>query len=494
MKRLFILVNLVFFGLSLGLAQSGEIIDDIYITPNEASMVKEARKARTVKQKTPSLPHSTIYRDGAREIVFIDEYGNRTTVLADTLYVIDGELIADTMVVDTVEIDEEGYYLNGFRGSQSDYEYAERIRRFHNPRFTITIADPGYNDIFFLDNNYWNVYIDGIYATITPTWTNPYWWNYQYSTFSYNSWAWRYNWGYPYYSGWGLGSYYHWGYPYYGGWYGGLYDYYSPWSSWYYGYYGPGSYYGWGYPYYGGYYGYGSYYPYYYGGYYPYYGGAWYNTTNQTSRRSSAGTRTIVDSSRETRRSAVVNSGSRSTSARSNATRVSRYPSGTTSGQTQSSAVGTRGTRSSYSSDVDTRMRTGAVRTSQEWRNVRENNARTYSTPASSGRSSSVINRTNPSTSRSAGATSSSTRSSTRSSYENADRSSRSAGYGTSSSRSSYQMNTRSYDSSSSSTRSSGSYSSGSSSSSRSSGGSYSGGGSSSSGGGSRSSGGGGRR
>ncbi|MFR0836185.1 MAG: hypothetical protein ACLSG8_08715 [Barnesiella sp.] len=31
--------------------------------------------------------------------------------------------------------DGEGYYLNGFNGSQSDYEYATRIRRFHNPRF-----------------------------------------------------------------------------------------------------------------------------------------------------------------------------------------------------------------------------------------------------------------------------------------------------------------------------------------------------------------------
>ena len=47
--------------------------------------------------------------------------------------------------------DNTGYYLNGFEGSQSDLEYAERIRRFHNPKFTIHISDPAYTDIYFLD-------------------------------------------------------------------------------------------------------------------------------------------------------------------------------------------------------------------------------------------------------------------------------------------------------------------------------------------------------
>lgn len=114
--------------------------------------------------------------------------------------------------------DGEGYYLNGFNGSQSDYEYATRIRRFHNPRFTITIGDPGYNDIYFLNSSDWNVYIDGPYAWVTPTWSNPWYWNYTWAPASYGSWTWRmYPWG-PY---WGGGISWNWGYNW-------------GWNSWYY--------------------------------------------------------------------------------------------------------------------------------------------------------------------------------------------------------------------------------------------------------------------
>lgn len=487
MKRYLIFTYFMLFGLSLGFAQSGKVIDDIYVTPNDAQMVNEVKASKKAKERKESQ-QSAIYRNGAREIVFIDQYGNKTTAISDTVYIVDNEVYADTIV------DEEGYYLNEFKGSKSDFEYAERIRKFHNPRYTITIADPGYNDVYFLDNNYWNVYMDGMYSTITPTWNNPYYWDYQYSPFSYNSWAWRYNWGYPswgsYYGmGWSnpwYSGYYGWGGHY--GWGGGWYDpWYSPWYSSYYGWGG----YGWGYPYYGGYYGYG------YGGY-PYYGGGlgyggWYDTTTQTSRRNHSGTRTIVDSNAASRRTSAINSGASATSSRSGYTTVSRQPaSSATTGRTQNSAVGARSTRSSYSPNVNTNMRTGSVRTSQEWTNVRSNNTRTYSTPTSSGRSSSVINRTNPS-SRGTVAPNSGRTTSTRSSYESSGSSSRSSSHGIYPSRSS--GDSRSYESSSSSrSSSSGSYSSGSSSS-RSSGGSYSSGSSSSSSSGSsRSSGGGGRR
>ena len=45
MKRFLILINLIIFGLSLGFAQSGKIIDDIYVTPNDAQMVNEVMRA-----------------------------------------------------------------------------------------------------------------------------------------------------------------------------------------------------------------------------------------------------------------------------------------------------------------------------------------------------------------------------------------------------------------------------------------------------------------
>ena len=458
MKRFFILTNLFIFGLSLGFAQTGKIIDDIYVTPNDAQMVQEVKAAIKTKTKNTETPQSTIYRNGAREIVFIDRNGNRTTAVSDTVYVVDGEVIADSIVYDN-NSEEEGYYINGFTGSKSDLEYAERIRRFHNPKYTITIADPGYNDIYFLDDNYWNVYVDGMYATITPTWTNPYWFNYQYSPYSYNSWGWRSS----LYSPFGWGSYYGWG-GYYDPWYSGYYGwggFYDPWYS---------GYYGWGYPYYGGWGGY-------YGGWgFPYYGGyfgsGWYDTTNQTSRRNYAGGRSVFDSGTTSRRNSVINSASGSS--RSGYTSVSRDPS--LAGSQRTSAVTSRGTRSSYSPDVDTRMRTGSVRSAQDWNNVRSNSSRTYSTPAAGERSSSVINRTNPATrsssvnqgsgrtydSRSSSATTPSR------SYDSSSRSTTPA-----------YTPARSYDSGSS--RSSGSISSGSSS-------------SGSSSGGSRSSGGGGRR
>ncbi len=473
MKRFLIFANLFIFGLSLGYAQSGRIIDDIYVTPNDAQMVQEVKSASKAKTKKQKPAQSAVYRNGAREIVFIDQNGNRTTAVSDTVYIVDGELIADSLEADSLSLD-EGYYLNGFSGSKSDLEYAERIRRFHNPRYTITIADPGYNDIYFLDDNYWNVYIEGMYATITPTWTNPLWFSYQNSPFSYNSWAWRNNWGYPYYSGWG--GYYGWnGYnswgSYYDPWYSGYYGwggYYDPWYS---------GYYGWGYPYYGGYYGWGGYgwdYPY-YGGYY---GGGWNNSTNQTSRRNYAGGRTAIDTNTSSRRNSVINPASGS--GRSGYTSVSREPS--VAGSQRTATVSPRTTRSTYSPDVNTRMRTGSVRTSQEWSNVRSNNTRVYTEPSSGERSSSVINRTNPTT------RSSSVNTNSGRTYESRSSSSAPSRSYDSSSGSSNSTYTPSRSSDSGSSRSSSSYSSGSSSS-----GSYSSG-SSSSGGGSRSSGGGGRR
>lgn len=109
--------------------------------------------------------------------------------------------------------EEDGYYLNGFNGTESDYQYAERIRRFHNPRFTVHISDPFYNDLFFLNSYDWNVYMDGSFAWVTPTWTNPWSWNYMWTPFNYSSIGWRSSlWGFG--GGWGMNPWHgggHWG-------------------------------------------------------------------------------------------------------------------------------------------------------------------------------------------------------------------------------------------------------------------------------------------
>ncbi len=449
MKRIyFFSLFLIGFAVISSAQSKGQIIDDVYLTPNDQSMIKKAEKVRRTAEPA-------VYRNGAREIVFIDQNGNRTNIVSDTVFVINNDTL---MQVDNYE---DGYYLNGFKGSQSDLEYAERIRRFHNPRYTIHISDPQYSDIYFLNNSDWNVYVDGSYAYVTPTWTNPYWWNYNYSPHSSWSWGlgWGSYWGRPYYGSY-WGSYYGWGY-------GGYYD---PWYSSYYPWY-TGNYWGYGgYPYYGGYYGFGYGYPYYGGGYYgyPYYGGGYYynnNTVDVSSRRRSTinNDRSVPDPTVNTnRRSAVI--GERSSANPYTVVSRSRENQGNYDGSMS-------GVRRS----ADARG-TGAVRSSGEWSNVRSSSE--YSTRTE--RSSSVMtNRSNPSEIRrsdgygtsprsydNSGSRSNGNNYPSRSSYESGSRSSGS--YSTPSrSSSSYDGGSRSSSSSSSSSSSGSSRSSGSTSSNR---------------------------
>jgi len=242
----------------LGMGQTKTpYVDDIYLKPSDAKtqLTQKTQKNQSTKQ-TQQQNTGPNYKNGAREIMFNDRESQATH---DTLYVEgDGNGIqnnpAVTMGHDTVYVvgeandstennQEQGYYLNGFKGTESDMEYAERIRHFHNPRYEINMADPRYNDIYFLNDYDWNVYIDPPYAYVTPTWTNPLWWNYTYSRysgdwgfginnwyspFSYYSDMYDYPWGfddfyggfgycgYGYGYGFGLGF----GYPYYGYGYG----------------------------------------------------------------------------------------------------------------------------------------------------------------------------------------------------------------------------------------------------------------------------------
>jgi len=255
----------------LGMGQSKTtIVDDLYLKPSDV----QSQQIQPT-QKTKPTPN---YKNGAREIVYIERENPNAKVIHDTVYVVGqaGDNLAnkntngihDTIYVagpvnDSIENNQEqGHYLNGFNGTESDLEYAERIRRFHNPKYEIWIGDPRYNDINFLNNNDWNVYVDGSYAYVTPTWTNPYWWNYNYSPYSYG------NWGY------GFNNFYS-PFSYYSGWC-------SPWGfDNFYGGYGYGGYGGYGYDGYG----YGGYGGYGYGGYGGYgYGGYGNNWTNNQGR------------------------------------------------------------------------------------------------------------------------------------------------------------------------------------------------------------------
>lgn len=216
-------------------ATAQAFIDDIYYTPADAAKAAQKPKVNV--------------KNGAKEIVFIGD----TPVAANTTDTLDATSSAalqannltssdSTNGGDVIELS-EGTYLNGFNGSVSDMEYAQRIYRFHNPRLSIHISDPAYTDIYFLDESLWNVYIDPYnYAYVTPTWTNPYYFDYMYRPYSYGNWAWIYNpygfWGWDSYWGWNSywGFYAGWGYPYY---WGGWYDPYFGYPYWHHHYHGP---------------------------------------------------------------------------------------------------------------------------------------------------------------------------------------------------------------------------------------------------------------
>ena len=225
---------LVVSTLSPSMAQNYYIEDDIYYTPNDKNPVIEA--ARLEKEvitvtATPTNAAQASQSNYSQERD-VDEYNRRygyasyeapvaeegTQIDNTFVYSSDNVAPGDTLYIQM----EDGYYLNGFNGSLSDYEYTVQIHRYYNPRYAVSISDPAYSSIYMLNSNDWNVYIDGSYAWVTPTWTNPWYWNYTWSPYSYSSWAWR-TWGYGYY-----------------GWY-------SPWyDPWYY----PGYHYGWYDPYY----------------------------------------------------------------------------------------------------------------------------------------------------------------------------------------------------------------------------------------------------
>ena len=172
------------------------------------------------KQNTTTVyaaPGSTVVvKDVKGKVRDVDEYNRRYTSRDNNF-----SMENDTLYIEEKPLNERGEWVNGFEGSQDDYEYAMRIVRFRNPRYAIPVSSPLYWDVVYgLPSWDWNVYDDGLYAYVFPTYTNRLWWD------------WR--WNYPYGASWGFS----WGWS-------------SPWyyNSWYY----PGY---WGGGYWGGYWGY----------------------------------------------------------------------------------------------------------------------------------------------------------------------------------------------------------------------------------------------
>ena len=100
----------------------------------------------------------------------VDEYNRRYDAKDNEFAMEDDTLYVKEKAVS----DPDGEWVNGFNGSQDDYEYAERIIRFRNPRFAVSISSPLYWDIVYGTILDWNVYTDGFYAYAFPTFTNAY--------------------------------------------------------------------------------------------------------------------------------------------------------------------------------------------------------------------------------------------------------------------------------------------------------------------------------
>ena len=205
MKK-FVFVSLLMTCLPfLAMAQTN---DDLYFIPKKKTekKVTSGTPAKVVieKDQAPTTvyasPGSTVVvKDANGDWRDVDEYNRRYTSRDNTF-----TMENDTLYIEEKPYNERGEWVNGFEGSQSDYEYAMRIIRFRNPRYAIPVSSPLYWEVVYMLPSWeWNVFDDGFYAYAFPTYTNRLWWDWR---FNYSwSWGWRSPW---YYNNW-----------YYGGWY-----------------------------------------------------------------------------------------------------------------------------------------------------------------------------------------------------------------------------------------------------------------------------------
>ena len=129
----------------LSMAQSG---DDLYFVP------KKEQKKEVVKvvpeQTTTTTVHTApeaaaiVVKDVKGNVRDVDEYNRRYTSRENTF-----SMQNDTLYIEEKPYGERGEWVNGFEGSQSDYEYAMRIVRFRSPGYAIPISSPLYWDVVY---------------------------------------------------------------------------------------------------------------------------------------------------------------------------------------------------------------------------------------------------------------------------------------------------------------------------------------------------------
>ena len=240
MKRVFF-TALMLVGISLSASAQQ---DDLYFVPKKKAKtesaqtsVTETKEASATSANDKTLSVTNVASTGLnidedtynRRGSYLTEQGDAVSefAMSDEGFVLITEE-GDTMWLNTdtlrlTRVTEDENWVNGFKGSDSDYEYAMRLIRFRNPRYTVPVSSSLYWDVVHgaalcPGIRHWNVYDDGYYAYIFPTPDNYYYWDYMS--------------GYPYGGHWWPMD----------GWlmYGGVW--YDPWFNPHF----PGSYYGFG--------------------------------------------------------------------------------------------------------------------------------------------------------------------------------------------------------------------------------------------------------
>ncbi|MGL4291986.1 MAG: hypothetical protein ACRCSQ_00165, partial [Bacteroidales bacterium] len=120
----------MFAGCTLAFAQSKFVPeDDIYYQPDETNKIVETRKAASQQYKNEREVVSESKFTSTSSTRDVDEYNRRYIPenLEETAMQVLDTLSQGSRVI--YENPEKGYYLNGFNGNNSDYQYAERIRK-----------------------------------------------------------------------------------------------------------------------------------------------------------------------------------------------------------------------------------------------------------------------------------------------------------------------------------------------------------------------------
>ena len=165
------------------IAQRSVFEDDIYYTPKSKKGATEVTKVETTTTTTTTTIPQSSSEEPTQNEIDVDAYNRRYT---SSDYITESsvqESVPQTTTTTTTTTTQT-YYVNGV-GAES-MEYAERIRRFHNPEIGIYVVDPEYNNIYLIEEDY-TPYIASVNIVTSP-WVTPYSWRVTYNPWYYNSW------------------------------------------------------------------------------------------------------------------------------------------------------------------------------------------------------------------------------------------------------------------------------------------------------------------